>query len=55
VPKQINIEKTSSYESGFEPLINQEVISCIFLYSRLLFSLFDLEIALLMPFIVIAA
>jgi NADH-quinone oxidoreductase subunit A len=56
VPKQINIEKTSSYESGFEPFDKSRSQFLVSFYIvGLLFLLFDLEIALLMPFIVIAA
>jgi NADH-quinone oxidoreductase subunit A len=55
IPKTTYLEKTSPYESGFEPFSSSRTLFLVSFYLiGLLFLLFDLEIAALMPFVVIA-
>jgi NADH:ubiquinone oxidoreductase subunit 3 (subunit A) len=51
-PKELDIEKGSVYECGFEPFhISAEGIEIHFLVVALLFIIFDLEIIFLVPLI----
>ena len=51
-PKEINFEKTSSYECGFEPFGDAHSIFNIqFFVVGILFMLFDLELAYLFPWV----
>jgi NADH:ubiquinone oxidoreductase subunit 3 (subunit A) len=55
VPKSPYLEKTSAYESGFEPFSSSRSLFLVSFYLvALLFLLFDLEITTLLPFAVIA-
>lgn len=55
VPKISYIEKTSPYESGFEPFDTARIQFLVSFYLvGLLFLIFDLEIAILFPFALIA-
>lgn len=49
-PKEVNFEKISSYECGFEPFGDSHIIFNIqFFVVGVLFMLFDLELAFLFP------
>jgi len=52
-PKEVTFEKASSYECGFEPFGDGHLVFNVqFFIVGLLFMIFDLEIALLFPWIV---
>jgi NADH-quinone oxidoreductase subunit A len=54
VPKLLDNEKVSSYESGFSPFSNtRNVFEVSFYLVALLFLIFDLEVGLLFPFSVV--
>ena len=55
VPKIIDTEKISSYESGFSPFSStRNLFQVSFYLVALLFLVFDLEVGLLLPFTVVA-
>jgi NADH:ubiquinone oxidoreductase subunit 3 (subunit A) len=51
-PKEIQFEKTSAYECGFEPFGDaHSIFSIQFFVVGILFMLFDLELAYLFPWV----
>jgi len=55
VPKFINMEKNSSYECGFQPYNDsRSVFTVHFFLVALLFLIFDLETAFILPYATIA-